>query len=302
MNFVEDKDDDEYQDEYEKKMRVCYDGSWTYDGHCGMMVGLDNPDFLEDEYQEFLEEKEQDSSLDMEKEFVRLDFHHSSEEDRVGFNELLCDRGLCMASGLTRRFLDEMAPSRIRIRRLDEELEMKPLMESKKQGNEKFGKKQYEAAIDLYDEALMYAAEGMYIGPYDQVKQIVAVLSNKAECQLRLNLYDDAGQTATEALIYDRFHEKTRIRRAKAELAIAKEKETVDKRIPYLVQAEKDLNEVMDWEDDSTSSAAKDACKKMLLEVKEELNRTKVAFLEEEEKRSDMDWEYRVVLYRSYCC
>ena len=98
-----------------------------------------------------------------------------------------------MASGVNRRFVEETTPSRIRIQKFLEELEMKPLLEHKKQGNEMFGKKQYQDAIDLYDKALMIIPE-MYVGPYDQAEQIVAILSNKAECELRLELYHDAGR------------------------------------------------------------------------------------------------------------
>ena len=72
---------------------------------------------------------------------------------------------------------------------------------------------------------------------------------------------------------------KTRFRRTKAELAIAKQEKKVEKRLPYLVQVRKDLNEAMDPRNDDTSAAAIEACKKMLLEVSKELNQTKITFL-----------------------
>ena len=80
------------EDEEFEKVGVCLDRSWLYDGHYGMMVNFDSPDFEESEYQDFLDEQEQKSSLDIEEEFVHLDFHHSSKEGWVRFNELVRTR------------------------------------------------------------------------------------------------------------------------------------------------------------------------------------------------------------------
>ena len=52
----------------------CWDGSWMCSGLNGMMVALDNPNFEDYEYQDFLDEKEANSSLDEEEEFVHLNF------------------------------------------------------------------------------------------------------------------------------------------------------------------------------------------------------------------------------------
>ena len=109
------------------------------------------------------------------------------------------------------------------------------------------------------------------------------------------------GGTATDALIYDLFHMKTRFRRAKAEFAIAKQEKKVEKRLPYLVQARQDLKEALDPGNDDTSATAIEACKKMLLEVSKELHQTKVTFLNEKENRSHADWDYQVLVYRSLC-
>lgn len=162
----------------------------------------------------------------MEEDFISLNFHHSPGDDMYRLKQSLFDRNLHLADGVLRRHFEETPPSSIQIECL-EELEMKEMLEIKQRGNEMFEKGEYEGAIELYEQALFEVC-CMFVGPKDQVEQIVAILSNQAECQLSLHLYRDAGETATNALIYMGYHDKYRIRRAKAGLAIGKEKNIID--------------------------------------------------------------------------
>jgi len=293
-----DSDCDSDTSEYREmaKQDACFDGSWIYDGHCGMMIGLDSPDFMEIQYEDFVDEKEQDPSLDVKEEFVSLEFvDRESEEDLSRLFQSLRERNLFVTNGVLRRFVEDMAPTRIRICRLHEELELKPMMELKQRGNEMFGKKKYQDAIDLYDEAVVFVADDMYIGPCDHIELIVNVLSNKAECELRLGMYYEAGNTATDALVFME-HEKARIRRAKAGLAIAKKRDEdkLESSVADLLQAKKDLEEVLDPKNDCTL-AAKEACQKLMPNIENELNRWKIALLE---KRPKLDWDLYVRMIR----
>ena len=56
---------------------------------------------------------------------------------------------------------------------------------------------------------------GMYLVP-QQRAELVTLLSNQAECYLRLNKYEDAIVQASKALQLDRRHSKSLLRRAKA--------------------------------------------------------------------------------------
>jgi tetratricopeptide (TPR) repeat protein len=270
---------------------------WLYDGHNAMMVGFDGPEFEEDQYQEFLDDKECNPSLDVEEEFISLDFPEWSSETLNRLQEDLFKRGdLWMASAIYQRLSCGRAPLRLRVRRLDEELEMKPLMQFKQRGNEMFANQKYQDAIDLYDEAMMTILTDIFVGPYGQIEQIVTVLSNKAECELRQGDYNAAAATATDALVLMGDHEKTRIRRAKAELAIAKKFED-KRRIPYLVQAEMDLYEVLALGDDGTS-AGRETAEELNTEVAKEMEYAKYALLE---TTPEVDFDRLVLLYGSSC-
>lgn len=221
-----------------------WDGPWSYAGlHC-MMEELDSEDFLLIQYEDFFDEKRVDPSLNEKEEFVSFPDDYASVEDHELFAESLFKRNLKITSGLLQRYVEGIAPVQIRIRRLDEEAELKPMMKLKQQGNKMFGKKKYENAIDLYDEAVLRVRD-MYIGPSDQIEQIATILSNKAECELQLGRYEDAGNTATEAILFMK-QEKSLIRRAKAGLAAATQQESRSVKLEYLRCARKDCEYVLD--------------------------------------------------------
>merc|ERR1712087_232970 len=133
----------------------------------------------------------------------------------------LRNRSLHLASGVIRRIVsDKIHPPIVHITRLAQ-LDMLELIAKKKEANQLFAAKKFKEALDKYDDALdVVICEHLYVAPTNQVKEVVNVLSNQAECYLRLNDYDQAGETATNALVIDSDHEKTRIRRAKAEIAL----------------------------------------------------------------------------------
>ena len=99
-----------------------------------------------------------------------------------------------------------------------EEDEFASVLEEKRRGNEAFQAGDWSRALDLYDGALdLYAAR---LGtPGVQLETRVTLLSNLAECALRLKDYDDAEVYANEALKIDEECVKARIRRVKAIVA-----------------------------------------------------------------------------------
>lgn len=124
--------------------------------------------------------------------------------------------------------------------------------------------------------------------------EVVKILSNQAECQLRLCEYKDAARLATDALILDSDHEKSRIRRAKAELELYK----IDREsLAYLVQAKHDLEEVLNSSDSSISGHR--TSKTLLVQTHELLDRERQRY--EEESRPDTDFKFDVLLLRSKC-
>lgn len=283
-NEQDDEDDDE-RNMAEDDRR--WDGNWMTAGLNGMFASLDDDDFCENELDEFLEEKEKTagkSSLQMEDEFLILPPEGADGWFRV-HHEILQPRGLHAASGLIRRFVEGSCPPRIRIRKLDPE-EIQELLSHKKLGNEAFSRKEYEEAVEHYDDALMLVMD-LFVAPLDQVKEVVNVLSNKAECYLRLKRYSDAGDTATEALMFDGSHEKSRLRRAKAELAIAG--------APHLIQAQRDLNEIVE---NKVSKAGVNEAKEYLEQLDELLRMERKAL---EDKKPDSDWDFYVRLLKSKC-
>ena len=121
--------------------------------------------------------------------------------------------------------MDNLCPPIVRITRVSEK-EMSEMMQTKRKGNDLFVAGKFEEAYETYQDALTCVCNHMfYIAPTDQVAEVVNILSNQAECSLRLHNYDDAAITATDALVLNSDHDKSRIRRAKAELSLYKEKE-----------------------------------------------------------------------------
>ena len=92
------------------------------------------------------------------------------------------------------------------------------MLQQKEKGKRAFCRGQYKSALDFYIKAEMFMGgdiSGMYLIP-QQRAQLVILLSNQAECYLRLNKYDDAILQATKALQLDKRHSKSLLRRAKA--------------------------------------------------------------------------------------
>ena len=271
-----------------------WDGNWSMAGHKGMFAKLRHEQtFLEEQLQTFNDEKEK-SSLQMEQEFLNLEEVIQAGEDGLEENwaklqqRQLHPRNLNLADAVARRAAEGTCPPRIRIRQIASN-KMKELLDLKQKGNQAFGNKEYEKAVGLYDEALSCMEHDMYVAPKDQMEQIVAILSNQAECYLRLNKFMEAGTVATNALLFDNSHEKSRMRRAKAELAIAG--------APYLVQALVDLEELVS---EHYSSAGVKQAKELLPQVKEVIEMEKET-MKRTKDATDEDWDMYVRTLRSRC-
>jgi len=261
---MNDYDDNEYDDEDEDDMDMdmegyaedyeecdfdedtkdLWDGFWGYGGLCSMMEHLDGPNFVESQQEAFLLEKGRNPFL--KEEFIALGFYqHNCAAHRVNLNEAMSVQKLHMADGLVRRLEQGMILPRIRICRLDEELELKPLIDLKQRGDEKLVEEKYEDAIDLYTKALLIVEnKDLYVAPRDQIEQIVAVLASIAECEFRLGNYSEAGVASTDALVFMKDHGKSRICRARSGLELAKHERDgtdLEKCVEVLMQAQKDL-------------------------------------------------------------
>jgi tetratricopeptide (TPR) repeat protein len=92
------------------------------------------------------------------------------------------------------------------------------MLEEKTKGNRAFSRGQYKSAVNNYLKAEKFLG-GAVIGVYlvaHQRAELVKVLSNQAECYLRMQKYEDAILQSTAALQLDKRHEKSLLRRAKA--------------------------------------------------------------------------------------
>jgi tetratricopeptide (TPR) repeat protein len=92
------------------------------------------------------------------------------------------------------------------------------MLEQKEKGKRAFFRGQYKTALDCYikaEELMGGDVSGIYLVPYQRA-EMVTVLSNQAECFLRLKKYENAILQTTKALQLDRRHSKSLLRRAKA--------------------------------------------------------------------------------------
>jgi hypothetical protein len=92
------------------------------------------------------------------------------------------------------------------------------MLQEKDKGNRAFSRGQYKSALDCYlkaEKCLGGGVSGMYLVPHQRA-ELVKVLSNQAECYLRMNKYEDAIMQSTAALQLDKRHQKSMLRRAKA--------------------------------------------------------------------------------------
>mmetsp|Transcript_7518 Transcript_7518/g.18800 ORF Transcript_7518/g.18800 Transcript_7518/m.18800 type:complete len:318 (-) Transcript_7518:101-1054(-) len=286
---------------------IAFDGMWPFSGYNGMMVQLAQEYVKFQEQQQHQEGTEVNGDCD-EDEFVNLgNFDPSNEETIIRFQESLDGRDLHMADGVWRRLAEGCCPAKIRIRRLDDDITMKKLIEHKVQGNDHFRGHDIREAIHCYDLALSSIPEtqrDLYVAPRNQIKEIVNVLSNKAECLLRKAKYEEAAETATDALIFMNDHEKSRIRRAKAGLEVGKyDRYEATSRgdgsmtgVAYLVQSKYDLEEVLDGPDSTLEG--RETAEKLMSEVNRLLKNAKKKVLS---KDPFVPWDLSVLKIQSRC-
>lgn len=96
--------------------------------------------------------------------------------------------------------------------------QLRAMLTEKQKGNRAFNRGQYKRALDSYLKAEQHmggAVSGMFLIPQHR-DELVKVLSNQAECYLRMKKYDKAIVQATTALSLDRNHTKSMLRRARA--------------------------------------------------------------------------------------
>ena len=265
----------------------CWDGNWMADGHDGMFVHLSRDTFCDDEMEDFLEEQEEaGGKLQLDHEFLRIPVDADDENEWARIHmEILHPRKLVVASGVMHLCAQDSCPPQLRIQKIRPK-EMEELLANKKKGNEEFAKKNFSKAIEYYDEALLFP-QHLYVAPAEHVEQVVNVLSNKAECYLRLKQYEDAGDTATAALLLDNSHEKSRMRRAKAEMAISG--------ASYLIQARVDLKEIVEQH---YSSAGVKQAKQYLAELEGILAMEKRTF---QTKNTKGQWDEYVRMLEALC-
>jgi len=92
------------------------------------------------------------------------------------------------------------------------------ILQAKRRGNDMFRKGNYERALEIYGRTHdmdRHFHLGLFLAG-EQRAEKVNILSNEAECYLRLRKYTQAEMKATDALTLDKRHEKSLVRRAKA--------------------------------------------------------------------------------------
>lgn len=278
--------DTEEDERYYASIDETHDGHWLAAGFNMMMIALTSEEFLEDDRIEFEQDSEADETLQMEEEFLFMPQSLDQKEmERMG--HLLRSRKLVLASCVTRSLAEGVCPPRIRIRRL-EESDRTDILNLKKKGSQAFEANSYNEAIEFYEEATSRFPDRMFVAPEQDMKELVIILSNIAECHLRLNEYSDAGNIATEALLLDGEHDKSRIRRAKAELA--------DGSLSMLIQASNDLECVLEL--DESSPAAWASARKLRTQVNTRLKNEQKKFLE---RRPNGDWSLFLRDIKSRC-
>lgn len=104
------------------------------------------------------------------------------------------------------------------------------MLHQKEKGKRSFFRGQFKSALDSYkkaEELMGGDISGIYLVPFQRT-EMVTILSNQAECYLRLKKYEDAIIQATKALQLDRRHNKSLLRRAKATIDMFTNGETTD--------------------------------------------------------------------------
>jgi tetratricopeptide (TPR) repeat protein len=96
------------------------------------------------------------------------------------------------------------------------------MLQQKEKGRRAFYRGQYKTAFDFYrraEEIMGGDVSGMYLVPLQRA-EMVTILSNQAECLLRMRKYENAVMQATKALQLDRRHNKSLLRRARATISL----------------------------------------------------------------------------------
>mmetsp|Transcript_50585 Transcript_50585/g.122073 ORF Transcript_50585/g.122073 Transcript_50585/m.122073 type:complete len:355 (-) Transcript_50585:370-1434(-) len=307
-----------------KNPLLAHDGNWLCRGHADMLVKLDptpyknlllvddeskdkDPtnctsdglkNFEQEEWEKFLADQQKAGGMLREDlEFIHLPTlatadddpdRHRGEWERLQ-KEVLQPRNLKLASCISRRVAEGISPSKIRIQQLSD-TQFNKLKLLKNEGNELFKQQKWQEAEAKYLQALE-DVDTFFVAPVEQINQVVVVLSNLAECCLRLKDYQNAGMYATQALFFDNSHDKSRLRRAKAELAIAG--------APRLIQAEYDLTEIVDSSAASTETESKTSssvgvreAKKLLEQLGPILDMERSTMLQKQPPPSgEFDWD-----------
>lgn len=126
----------------------------------------------------------------------------------------------------------------------------------KAKGNSLFCAKQYRDALTPYTQAKeKLGGIGMILSG-DQRAEMVTILSNEAECYLRLKWYTEAQMSATSAIALDGKHVKSLLRRAKATLyGSVYDDNGIN---PFAcAQVEEDLEKIIRMNDDGVEEASK---------------------------------------------
>mmetsp|Transcript_26053 Transcript_26053/g.38551 ORF Transcript_26053/g.38551 Transcript_26053/m.38551 type:complete len:359 (-) Transcript_26053:297-1373(-) len=296
-NSISEEESNSEEERDEMYYASAHDGLWLADGHDGMMMSLTEDDFLEEQDAYFLDDQRaSNGELIHADEFAQFPPLEKLEDDQFWVS--LRSKKLSVATYVVRRLSEGLCPPLIRIQRMEED-GVNEMLEFKAKGNQAFGSKDYEKAIEFYEDALnnMNIPRTMFIAPEDQMSLVVNILSNKAECELRLHRYNETCHSATDALSLDGGHEKSRIRRAKAELALGKQKGG-GKSVVILVQANVDLEEVLRNDSGIGTDAGIKTAQTLLKAANRCLKTAKDSYLQ---KNPDTDWDLWVRQLRSTC-
>jgi tetratricopeptide (TPR) repeat protein len=291
--------------------QMC-DGNWLVNNH-----------FLTYELSTVLEFLKQDDGSnknlvrfedDTEDCFFYLEDYLPLDEKGGELNQVLSCRGLALSSILVRCLAVDLAPPYVRIRRLPEETATRNrIFQLKKQANEAFFFRDYDKALQLYDQALGLYPTDFICGvvPSQDLAELVNILSSQADCYFRMDDFWNVGQMASYALLFDAGHAKSRILRAKAALALARLIDnTEENREPecrrslrYTVQSKSDLEEVLRSLDTTTtrsiSKPDQDTARELLEEVVGPLMERERKFFEHE--RPDGEWNVWVRAIMATC-
>ena len=118
------------------------------------------------------------------------------------------------------------------------------MLACKADGNRAFTSGEFTMAIECYERSLGHFDGGGTQGSSAQRAEKVKVLSNTAECHLRLGAARAAADAASLALKIDNSHEKSRFRRAKAlsQLAEQEQREGKGREKSLLLEAKVDVD------------------------------------------------------------